>query len=208
MKNVLAVALAMALIPAYAYAVDGQVLINQSTVNAAGGFPYTITQPGSYKLSGNLVVPLGVNGFEINADGVTIDLNGFSITGSGLFSPLSIAFHGTNRQRILIMNGTMSGLGGIQFLGASQYITIERINHDGTVFMTSGSPVRVVGVVLGQDVASHSIMRGVQSTGFVLLTCPGSVIDTTAGLGVAEIHLPANGLVDPIGTNCKAVNVY
>ena len=50
---------AMALVPACAFAVDGQVLINMSTVTAAGGFPYKITQAGSYKLSGNLTVPNG-----------------------------------------------------------------------------------------------------------------------------------------------------
>ena len=32
----------MALVPFCAFAVDDVVLINQSTVNAAGGFPYTI----------------------------------------------------------------------------------------------------------------------------------------------------------------------
>ena len=39
-----------------AFAVDGQVLINQSTVMAAGGFPYIISNSGSYKLSGNLTM--------------------------------------------------------------------------------------------------------------------------------------------------------
>jgi hypothetical protein len=64
-----------------AFAVDGQVLINQSTVMAAGGFPYKITHPGSYKLSGNLVVPADVDGIDILTDNVTIDLNGFTISG-------------------------------------------------------------------------------------------------------------------------------
>src|SRR6185437_2583451 len=39
-----------------AFAVDGVVLINQNTVIAAGGFPYHITQAGSYRLTSNLVV--------------------------------------------------------------------------------------------------------------------------------------------------------
>jgi parallel beta-helix repeat protein len=50
-------------------------------VLAAGGFPYKITQPGSYKLSGNLVVPTGADGIDINVSNVTIDLNGFTISG-------------------------------------------------------------------------------------------------------------------------------
>jgi hypothetical protein len=68
------------LIPAALYAVDGQTLINQSTVMAAGGFPYVISQPGSYKLSSNLSVPNHINGIHIEASNVTLDLNGFSIT--------------------------------------------------------------------------------------------------------------------------------
>src|SRR5271156_6144744 len=69
------------LFSAPAFAIDGQVLINQSTVMAAGGFPYKITQPGSYKLSGNLVVPANTDGIDINVSNVTIDLNGFKISG-------------------------------------------------------------------------------------------------------------------------------
>ena len=65
-----------------AFAVDGVVLINQSTVMAAGGFPYKITQSGSYKLSGNLVVAASyTDGIDIMANNVSIDLNGFTISG-------------------------------------------------------------------------------------------------------------------------------
>ena len=56
MKKTIFVVLGIALLPACALAVDGVVLINQSTVVAAGGFPYIISQPGSYKLSGNLIM--------------------------------------------------------------------------------------------------------------------------------------------------------
>jgi hypothetical protein len=62
------------LFSAPAFAIDGQILINQATVMAAGGFPYKITQPGSYKLSGNLVVAGGTDGIDVNADNV-VDTN-------------------------------------------------------------------------------------------------------------------------------------
>ena len=39
MRKTVLVMLAMALVPFCAFAVDGVVLINQSTVNAAGGLP-------------------------------------------------------------------------------------------------------------------------------------------------------------------------
>src|ERR1700676_1745261 len=82
MKTTVLAVLAMALAPICAFAVDGQVLINQATVNAAGG-TYTITQPGSYKLSGNLTAKdQNTSVIVIANDNVTIDLNGFSILGS------------------------------------------------------------------------------------------------------------------------------
>src|SRR5579863_5727707 len=61
------------LIPAFAVAQNGVVQINQSTVTttglnrAANGFPFTITQPGSYQLIGNLTVPAGASGIVIGA---------------------------------------------------------------------------------------------------------------------------------------------
>src|ERR1700730_6150790 len=82
MKKTVLVILAMALVPFGAFAVDGVVLINHSTVMAQGGYPYRITQPGSYKLSGPLTVPdNNTSGIVISASFVTIDLGGFSILG-------------------------------------------------------------------------------------------------------------------------------
>lgn len=187
LKNTLVAILAMALVPSSVFAVDGVVLINQSTVVSSGGFPYTITTAGSYKLSGNLVVPSGVNGVAINADNVTIDLNGFSITGGALLSAQSTAFVGANRKRIRIMNGTMSGILGFSFLGTSQHITIEGISLDSTMFLANGTPVGTVAAKIGHDVPSYAIIRGLQTTGQVQLTCPGLVIDSTGtGSGIVE----------------------
>ena len=39
-----------------ASAADGVIEINQASVKAAGGFPFVISQPGSYRLTGNLDV--------------------------------------------------------------------------------------------------------------------------------------------------------
>src|SRR5208283_2371136 len=73
------------------YAVDGVVLIDQNRALAGGitpgdtpGFPVTISQTGSYRLTGNLTVPdVNTGGIVVTADHVTIDLNGFSIIGPG-----------------------------------------------------------------------------------------------------------------------------
>lgn len=47
----------------------------------APSFPITISQPGSYKLAGNLTVPAGSSGIVITASNVTLDLGGYAITG-------------------------------------------------------------------------------------------------------------------------------
>ena len=59
---------------------SGRLEINQTVVTAAGGFPYTISSPGSYVLTGPLVVPSSTDGLVLEASDVVLDLNGFSIT--------------------------------------------------------------------------------------------------------------------------------
>ena len=79
----------VALTPTVASAVDGIILIDQNkamtgnvTPGDAPGFPVSITQPGSYRLTTNLIVAdPNTNGIEISANHVTIDLNGFAIIG-------------------------------------------------------------------------------------------------------------------------------
>lgn len=60
---------------------DGRIEINQTSVQSAGGFPYTITASGSYVLTGSLTVPAATDGIIIDTSEVILDLNGFSITG-------------------------------------------------------------------------------------------------------------------------------
>jgi hypothetical protein len=56
-----------------------QTLINQSNISS---FPYVISTPGSYKLSSNITVSsTGVDAFNIEATGVTLDLGGYTISG-------------------------------------------------------------------------------------------------------------------------------
>ena len=70
-----------------ALAVDGVLEINQTAVEAAGGFPYTINAPGNYVLTSDLTVTTDVTALLIVADDVTIDLNGFRIAGNSSCAP-------------------------------------------------------------------------------------------------------------------------
>ena len=89
MTRLVLLAVSAILFATSAFAVDGQVLINQSTVIAAGGFPYRITQPGSYKLTGNLTMTTTVNGNQLDASFriPSASLNSLNVAAPGLDPP-------------------------------------------------------------------------------------------------------------------------
>lgn len=92
-----------------AFAVDGTTLINQSTVMGSGGFPFHITQSGSYRLSGNLSAP-NTTAIIVSAASVTLDLNGFLITCSGVCSVPGIS---STAPGTVVMNGNVTGFSGV-----------------------------------------------------------------------------------------------
>lgn len=106
-------------------AVDGVIEINQVRAQAGEvttgdtpGFPVTISQPGSYRLTGNLTVSdPDLSAVEITAPDVTLDLNGFTLQGptscagtpptctpSGLGSGFTVTAND-----VTIRNGTIRG---------------------------------------------------------------------------------------------------
>ncbi len=88
------------------------------TANAAHHF--IINQPGSYYLSANLGVTK-TNGIQINAEGVTLDLNGFQISRSSGIGGNGIEIVATSH-RASIRHGSIKGFGvGIQSLFDPSY---------------------------------------------------------------------------------------
>lgn len=124
----LLVAGALGIAVPFARAADGVIEINQAKVTAAGGFPYTINASGSYKLTSNLTQASSnpTTFIVILADNVTLDLNGFSITGgntctvSGSFPNRTISCTtegggsgvSSPNRGISVFNGNISGTGG------------------------------------------------------------------------------------------------
>ncbi len=70
----------------------------------------TITQPGTYVLTRDIVLPAGQNGagIEIAASNVTIDLNGHTIISAGGAATRAIGVHALDRSGIEIKNGVIS----------------------------------------------------------------------------------------------------
>lgn len=74
---------------------------------------FKITQPGSYYLGGNITGVSGKNGIEIDADDVTLDLNGFSLNGvAGSLNGVIAGEFPTSRTDLAIRNGTIADWGG------------------------------------------------------------------------------------------------
>lgn len=187
MKNqalLLVVALAVSL---PAWAVDGVVLINQSTVIAAGGFPYKITQPGSYKLTGNLTPPAGVNGIDMLVDNVTLDLNGFSILGGW--------FGITGKNSEAVMNGTVKGVAqtGIS-LGSNARVERVMALNNGYNGVDCGS-----GSLITANIATGNGHSGIQEGGGSTITgntASGNDIGILAQSGSTLKGNTANGNTD------------
>lgn len=183
-------------------AADGQTVINQSRVKAgnvtpgdAAGFPVTLSRSGSYVLSGNLTVPANKDGIVIAANDVTIDLNGFKITGSRTGIDITvndgITDSDVNRSGTDIRNGTIANFSfGIR-LYASTDNRVEQIHARDNIF---------VGIQLGMNsLVSGNIASGSQSGIFagskslvtgnithdnsfygIITDCPSNVLGNTA----------------------------
>ena len=170
--------LAMLLVPVCVFAADGQVLINQSIVMAAGGFPYVISQPGSYKLSGNLAATAGADAIHITASNVVLDLNGFSISslGVGSGSPAGIQAIGT-LSNISIHNGSMTGwTRGIDTISGGPATLVELVDLTLEENFTVGGLTTTNG--LGIFANSNVLVKRVVTDGQVEVKCPAVVVDS------------------------------
>ena len=139
-----------------AAAVDGVIEINQAKAVAGGvngslvadpaGFPVVITQPGSYRLTGNLTVPnSNTTAIQVGASAVDIDLNGFAILGPNTCSgtPTTCTANGTGVGVLApnpahvdtrVHDGTVKGMGsaGVAIQGWGHVSRVNAQENGGT----------------------------------------------------------------------------
>jgi hypothetical protein len=161
------------------FAVDGVTLISQATVNAAGGFPYTISQSGSYKLSSNLTVTTpGTSAIVINADNVVLDLNGFTVArpagsgfGNGIF--------GFGHQNITVKNGVVTGWNlGIRLIANGDVnALVEEVHASNNTF----------GISVGDGIVRRCTATGNSSDGISVTS--GVVESNVSSNNVNGFHL-------------------
>lgn len=186
-------------------AVDGVVEINDICVSFgcfsgdAGGFPITITQPGSYRLTSGLTVGSNITAITISADHVTLDLNGFEIRGpvSCSGTPVtSCSSTGTglgidiNADYVTVENGHLTGLGNacVSATVGNDFVRISDLSisecGDAGIVAVSGRidnvVVRRVAVdginsFFGTALVSNSVISGNGSSGQIGGFCSNSV---------------------------------
>ncbi len=204
--RVLAGALFALAAAAPSWAVDGVVLIDMAKVGAAGGFPYRITQSGSYRLAGNLNIY--TMGFTTNAIEVTsavpgttitvsLDLNGFGIYGNpvcdfngqgdvtcttqgggnGIFADASSA--------VSVTGGAVRGMGnqGVMCLGFCRVEGMTVANNGGF-----GVSFGRGGLLTGSTVTLNRL--GVASQNAVI---SGNVVQWNLGAGIGANNTTVQG---------------
>lgn len=193
MKNVVIVIASIALVSGCALAQNGIVQINQATVaatptnRATGGFPYIITQPGSYQLSGNLTVPTGVGGIGIAASNVTLDLNGFNITCLGPIGIISAIYSVGSPSMITVRNGTIVVPAGA--IGVS--LTNGTLSGMNVQDLMVTSPLSGIAILVDRN----SLVRHNIVTGLIQVNCPSVVTENITTGFITTVAGPAGDCV-------------
>jgi len=189
---------ALVLVPATANAVDGTLEISPVCAVQTGcfagdaaGFPVTISASGSYRLTGDLVVPdANTTAIQVTASDVRLDLNGFAIVRSGCqgatfdCTPPSGSGFGvqtttSTANGVSVRNGSVVGMGstGISVGTAGEIAEVHlRWNRTDGVFAGALSTVR-------DNIANQNGFRGLfVGTGS---TVSGNTVSQNASDGIA-----------------------
>lgn len=205
----LPVALASLLVTASAVqAVDGVVEINQSKALAGGitsgdtaGFPVTIWNDGSYRLTGDLTVNENTVAITIGpgVKDVTLDLNGFSILGpvNCTGTPIACAPAGTGEgihsnytgTRLRVMNGHVRGMGRYGIVIARGEIAHVESAHNGIWGISAVDG----GAIVTDSVAEYNGGGGITvNTASVVRDCVSAF---NGGVGIKETSSLVQGNV-------------
>lgn len=189
MKHVVAAALVLAATTLSAHAVttdNGVVIFTQAdaiagnvTPGDAPGFPVTISVTGSYRLGSSFLVATAVNGIEVTAPEVSIDLAGFRIAGSG------VGRNGiTSFQRALsLRNGTVRGfsLDGVRTVGGALLVEDMRLMDNGRYGVNEDSPATAASFISRNIITGNQF--GVRCAKVCLIEA--NVISNNSGIGVS-----------------------
>ena len=195
-------AAAMLACAASAGAVDGTIEINQAKVLAGSGFPYFITSSGSYRLTGNLTVSAAFDAIDVTANNVTIDLNGFSIVGTG--GGFGINASGNND--VTVENGAVTGFTNGVDVGTSGIVrNVHADGNTGGIFGGNNT------VIEGCTANSSTTFNGITCAAGCAIS--GNTANGNAGVGInsgngsvisgnTAFHNTSNAGINCFGSGC------
>jgi hypothetical protein len=195
-------AAAMLAFAASARAVDGTIEINDAKVKAATGYPYKITTGGSYRLTGNLTVTAAFDAIDVTAADVTIDLNGFSIVGTGG----NFGINASGQSDVTVENGAVTGFTNGVDVGPSGIVrNVHADWNTGGIFGGNNT------VIEGCTANNSTTFNGITCAAACAIS--GNTANGNAGAGIVSgngsvisgntaFHNTSNVGIDCIGSGC------
>ncbi|MDT8450581.1 MAG: right-handed parallel beta-helix repeat-containing protein [Wenzhouxiangellaceae bacterium] len=178
----------------------------------ASGAPIQITEPGSYILTSDLSVNVNTTAILIQTDDVTLDLNGFTISGPVSCtddrptncnqSGIGIGIDAGGQTNVTIRNGVVRGMGsaGVVANGRGARITDLTVSEnagDGLLLSGSGALARGVSATLN---GASGIVSGGAATVMDSHAISNAEFGMT-GLVCSNSAMTAN----EFGSNCVAI---
>ena len=186
--------------------IEARTAIPRSAAVPVAGPHYTIMSPGSYYLTGNLVVTAG-DAIRIFSDNVTLDLNGFTISSAASPASGSGIVIGNDRSNIRIRNGIITGptppVAGAGFqsgilsgFSASRNIAVSDIHVSGAgigggiILNSKSAPGTLVErcTVNGsgaQGIVAHTV-RSSQAVDCVIDAIAATIVSDSAGVSTGN----------------------
>lgn len=177
--------------------------------------PFTIDQPGSYYLTGNLTAgAANANGITVTASDVTLDLAGFALSGLGGTSGdgVNVSVAVTN---VTVRNGTVRGWGGRGVDADTAYnsqlvdIRASHNGNDGMSLAAGGIIMACAATANGQDgiealsLCTVSGCVATRNSGDGITVSAGSVVTSCVSSGNGD-----DGIVGGTGSTIRGNTVY
>lgn len=143
--------------------------------------PYVITQPGSYYVTGNLTGVPGEHGITIAASNVTLDLNGFTLTGGG--GDIGIFGASGGYASVRVLDGTLAGWAqaGIEIL------TWRGVEVDAIRANANTHGIRVASATVRDCTAADNSGIGVSASYSSVVSCESK--DNATGFSLSNSTL-------------------
>jgi len=189
--------------------------VNPSTpiesLPGSGTAQHVISEPGAYHLTGNMdLAGIGATAIRVNARGVTIDLNGFAISGDG-DETLPAIFLVSNAAAV--RNGTIVDWGSVGILANSSAVIRDvrfDLVRDSAIDAARGAiiegclfrlcqPIQLDGQTLIKDCVFRDMSRAIEAPSATAVT----IVDTVIG----GQNSASSGHVIILGNDAKLSNV-